>query len=183
MIFAEEDFCPISIGDDLGDPNISVTKSETNNSQGVGEVTLETKRIKVTKKTKFINELLPQIKEVKSEFGDGSIESLIPNSLVLVQGALEGDWGNSTNAKKHKNHFGLMGKSGKYMRFPSTKEGIKCYLMTLASHPAYKKLRALLGKKGSLELVGYLGRYSEDTLYANKLRRIIRENDLTRLDG
>lgn len=160
------------------DPTIPVTEPGVMNSQGGGEVF----RKMTEKKIHFIQKLLPQIEEAKGEIDEETV-SLIPNSIVIVQSVLESGWGTSTNAKRHKNYFGLRRGDGKYMRFASSKDGLKRYLMTLATHPSYRRFQAGLGKKNPLELVGYLGKYSENPDYINELRRIIRKNDLMKLDG
>lgn len=163
------------------DPTIPVTEPGVMNSQGGGEVF----RKMTEKKIHFIQKLLPQIEEAKGELDENTV-SLIPNSIVIVQSVLESGWGTSTNAKRHKNYFGLRGKDGKYMRFASSKDGLKRYLMTLATHPSYRRLQTNLnlGKKNPLELVGYLTAYCENPdEYTKMLRRIIRRNDLMKLDG
>lgn len=133
-------------------------------------------------KAGFIRWLLPQIEQAREEIGH-LISTNIPDSLVVAQAALESGWGTSFGAKNRQNLFGLTKTNGQYMRFSSSLEGLKKYMLTLDQHRAYRTLRAQLRKTTNpLELTKYLGNYCDCSAYSNKLNKIIRTNQLAKLD-
>ncbi|MDD5377246.1 MAG: glucosaminidase domain-containing protein [Candidatus Gracilibacteria bacterium] len=133
-------------------------------------------------KAGFIRRLLPQIEQAREEIGH-LISTNIPNSLLVAQAALESGWGTSFGAKNRQNLFGLTKTNGQYMRFSSSLDGLKKYMLTLDQHRAYRILRTQLGKTtNSLELSKYLTKYCNCSGYSNKLNRIIRKNKLAQLD-
>lgn len=131
------------------------------------------------KKEKFIEFLLPLIKEAKGELG---IEyAKIPNSLVIAQAAVETGWG---DRYPPGNLFGITIK-GKPKKFHSVKEGTKYYLVNLLSHEAYEDFQEKLdaGETNSSELVSHIGKYSEDENYLLKVKSIIRREKLHLYDA
>ena len=129
----------------------------------------------------------------------------IPAALALAQAANESAWGTSRFAIKGNNYFGLWcwssncglvpserseGKSHEVSRFNAPVDGVKYYMQTLNSHPAYKKLRDLRFAAranntpitGTL-LAGGLLAYSErGAAYIEELRTMIRINNLGQFD-
>ena len=88
----------------------------------------------------------------------GRIVDAIPAALALAQAANESIWGTSRFTVKVNNYFGLwcwsnncglvpnkqsQEKSHEVSRFNAPVDGVKYYMQTLNSHPAYKKLRDL----------------------------------------
>ncbi|MFT7242664.1 MAG: Bax protein [Candidatus Azotimanducaceae bacterium] len=125
----------------------------------------------------------------------------VPASLILAQGANESAWGTSRFAKQGLNFFGIWcfskgcgitpsarndGASHQVQKFKSLQDGVNKYVITLNSHPAYKKLRqvratqrandeALLGA----ELAVGLEKYSErGTEYVEEIQSMISYNKL-----
>jgi Bax protein len=129
----------------------------------------------------------------------------IPASLALAQAANESAWGTARFAVKGNNYFGLWcwssncglvpnerseGKTHEVSKFAAPVDGVKYYMQTLNSHPAYKKLRDLrLAARanntpitGTL-LAGGLLSYSErGEAYIEELREMIRFNNLGQFD-
>jgi Bax protein len=129
----------------------------------------------------------------------------IPADLALAQAANESAWGTSRFAVKGNNYFGLWcwssncglapnarseGKSHEVSRFNAPVDGVKYYMQTLNSHPAYKKLRDLRYAARSNNtpitgtlLAGGLLAYSErGAAYIEELRTMIRINNLDQFD-
>lgn len=135
---------------------------------------------------------------------DRRIDS-IPASLALAQAANESGWGTARFAVKGNNYFGLWcwssncglvpnkrekGASHEVSRFKTPVDSVKNYMLTLNSHPAYKKLRDLrvtarnthTSAPGAL-LAGGLLSYSErGEAYIKELRAMIRINNLDQFD-
>lgn len=133
-------------------------------------------------KAGFIRWLLPQIEQAREEIGH-LLSTNVPNSLVLAMAALESGWGTSFGAKNRQNLFGLTKANGQYMRFSSSIDGLKKYMITLDQHRAYRPLRVQLGRTtNSLELTKYLVNYCNCSGYPDKLNKIIRGNNLATLD-
>ena len=83
---------------------------------------------------------------------------IVPPSLALAQAANESAWGTARFAVKGNNYFGLWcwssdcglvpneraeGKKHEVSTFNAPIDSVKYYMLTLNSHPAYKKLREL----------------------------------------
>lgn len=133
-------------------------------------------------KSEFIRWILPQIHRAREE-SDDPISKQIPTSVIIAQAALESAWGKSFGAKNRNNLFGLTGRSGQYMIFSSSIDGLKKYILTLGEHRAYEKLRLEIAKTTSWqEIVKHLQSYCNCSGYANKLGRIIESNNLASLD-
>ena len=129
----------------------------------------------------------------------------IPASLALAQAANESGWGTARFAVKGNNYFGLWcwssdcglvpnerseGKTHEVSKFAAPVDSVKNYMLTLNSHPAYKKLRDLRLEArnndtplaGAL-LAGGLLSYSErGEAYIEELRAMIRVNNLGQFD-
>ena len=129
----------------------------------------------------------------------------IPAALALAQAANESAWGTARFAVNGNNYFGLWcwsrncglvpnerekGKSHEVSKFNTPLDGVKYYMQTLNSHPAYKTLRDLrldartntTPLTGTL-LAGGLLSYSERReAYIKELRAMIRVNNLGQFD-
>ena len=135
---------------------------------------------------------------------DRRIDS-IPASLALAQAANESGWGTSRFAVKGNNYFGLWcwssdcglvpnerkkGASHEVSTFKTPVDSVKNYMLTLNSHPAYKKLRDLRLEArnnhtplAGARLAGGLLSYSElGEAYIEELRAMIRINNLSQFD-
>ena len=135
---------------------------------------------------------------------DRRIDS-IPASLALAQAANESGWGTARFAVKGNNYFGLWcwssncglvpnkrekGASHEVSRFKTPVDSVKNYMLTLNSHPAYKKLRDLRVAArnnhtpvAGAVLTGGLLSYSErGEAYIEELRAMIRINNLSQFD-
>ena len=129
----------------------------------------------------------------------------IPAALALAQAANESAWGTARFAVKGNNYFGLWcwsrncglvpnerekGKSHEVSKFDRPVDGVKYYMQTLNSHPAYKTLRDLrLAARTNntpltgTRLAGGLLSYSErGEAYIEELRAMIRVNNLGQFD-
>ena len=129
----------------------------------------------------------------------------IPAALALAQAANESAWGTSRFAVKGNNYFGLWcwssncglvpndrseGKSHEVSRFNAPLDGVKYYMQTLNSHPAYKKLRDLRFEArasntpitGTLLAGGLLAYSDRGAAYIEELRAMIRINNLGQFD-
>jgi len=130
---------------------------------------------------------------------------MIPPSLALAQAATESAWGRSRFARKANNLYGQWcftagcgliplqrpeGMNHEVASYPSWQASVAAYFLNLNSHPAYQPLRDIrlqlreknLTLSGSALAVG-LEKYSaRGTSYVKSLQRIIRVNDLARLD-
>ena len=129
----------------------------------------------------------------------------IPASLVLAQAANESAWGTARFAREGNNFFGLWCWARNCGMVPNDREperkhevasfktvdaGIRYYLLTLNSHPAYHKLRIIRQKARAndetatgLDLAAGLEKYSERGAdYIREIRSMIRVNHLTRLN-
>ena len=124
----------------------------------------------------------------------------VPVSLTLAQAIEESGWGTSRYARDGNALFGqrtwsggpsmVARKDGKALEhraaaFPDLMQSVRSYMHNLNTHPAYKKFRAERERQrdaGQLldggTLAGFLGRYAENEVYAQNLRRLIRHNDL-----
>ena len=135
---------------------------------------------------------------------DRRIDS-IPASLALAQAANESGWGTARFAVKGNNYFGLWcwssdcglvpnerkeGASHEVSTFKTPVDSVKNYMLTLNSHPAYKKLRDLRLEArnnhtplAGAGLAGGLLSYSErGESYIKELRAMIRVNNLGQFD-
>ena len=129
----------------------------------------------------------------------------IPASLALAQAANESGWGTARFAVKGNNYFGLWcwssncglvpnkrekGASHEVSRFKTPVDSVRNYMLTLNSHPAYKKLRDLRLEArnnhtppAGAVLAGGLLSYSErGEAYIEELRAMIRINNLSQFD-
>ena len=126
---------------------------------------------------------------------------VIPKSLVLAQAANESAWGSSRFAREGNNLFGIWtydrdkgivpkhraaGKRHLVRRFDSIDEGVRYYMHTLNSHPAYQTLRQLRAQARArgerpqgVELAAGLTRYSaRGEEYVRLIRELIHRYDL-----
>lgn len=129
---------------------------------------------------------------------------VIPASLVLAKAALESGWGSSRFARDGNNFFGMRtydedvpgiepkeAEGFKVIKYKSINHGVRFYMLNLNTHSAYKKLRNARAKArdggkipNGLALTNYLTAYSEiPEQYGNRLRSIIKVNNLSRFDG
>jgi len=130
---------------------------------------------------------------------------VIPPSLVLAQGAIETGWGTSRPAIEDNALFGEMRWVGDSSSDPERRavggyivrpfgrlfDCVRSYAQNLNTHPAYADFRERRAEMRALEerLDGYklaitLDRYSErGWAYIADVRRVIRTNDLSELDG
>jgi len=129
----------------------------------------------------------------------------IPAALALAQAANESAWGTARFAVNGNNYFGLWcwsrncglvpkerekGKSHEVSKFNTPLDGVKYYMQTLNSHPAYKTLRDLrLGARtnttpltGTLLADGLLSYSERGEAYIKELRAMIRVNNLGQFD-
>jgi Bax protein len=128
---------------------------------------------------------------------------IVPTSLALAQAAIESGWGTSRFVRSAKNLFGERtykpnadgvapkeGKGFKITRFASLAQSVRSYMHNLNSHAAYRdfrlareRLRRESERLRGLDLAGHLEAYSErGTAYVASVRRMIRENEMQRLD-
>jgi Bax protein len=130
---------------------------------------------------------------------------VIPPSLALAQAALESGWGTSRFAQQGNNLYGIWcyepgcglvprrrpeGATYEVTRYRSPKECFDDYIRNLNANRAYEslwRLRASARAEGrpltGVDLAGGLMRYSQEgQLYIDKVRRVIRGNELTRYD-
>lgn len=130
---------------------------------------------------------------------------IIPPSMALAQAALESGWGTSRFAREGNNLFGMWcyvpgcgivpkrrpaGATYEVTKYRSARESFAAYMRNLNSNTAYASLWAL--RKDSrdageplqgLVLADGLYRYSEEGwLYINKVKGVIRANQLQELD-
>lgn len=128
---------------------------------------------------------------------------VVPADLALAQGAIESAWGNSRFARKGNNYFGhwcfqpgcglvprqrRAGARHEVRVFDSVASSVARYMQNLNSHPAYtrfRRLREQLRESGEpltgLRLAAGLEDYSAlGTTYVQRVRRLIRQNDLGR---
>lgn len=126
---------------------------------------------------------------------------VVPESIVLVQAALESGWGTSRFATEGNNYFGQrcyspgcgMSPDGRpngtrfgLAEFASVAASVESYIMNLNTHPSYtqfRKLREQRRKEGKpitgLALVEGLANYSErGSEYVAEIASMIRNNDL-----
>ena len=128
----------------------------------------------------------------------GMQRSGVPASIILAQGMLESNYGRSRLAVVANNHFGIKCHSGWkgatithdddrrnecFRKYKNAEESFFDHSDFLASTPRYKELFKLKpddykGWARGLKQAGY----ATDPNYANKLIRIIEENELWRYD-
>jgi len=118
----------------------------------------------------------------------------VPPSLALAQAAEETGWGTSRLVRRSRNLFGLTGESdaesSPMRRFGSLKEGVRAYIDTLNTHPAYAGLRRARQRAHANgrpldghQLAESLAAYSErGQAYVGTIRSLIRRNDLVAFD-
>lgn len=130
---------------------------------------------------------------------------IVPPSLALAQAANESAWGTARFAVKGNNYFGLWcwssdcglvpneraeGKKHEVSTFNAPVDSVKYYMLTLNSHPTYKKLRELRSQArannkpltGTLLSDGLLSYSERGTAYIKELRAMIRVNNLSRFN-
>ena len=126
---------------------------------------------------------------------------VVPESIVLVQAALESGWGTSRFALEGNNYFGQRcyrddcgmeageapdGSQFGLAKFDSAEASVQSYIRNLNTHPSYRQFRALrLERRNSgqpitgLSLVDGLINYSErGSDYVSEVAAMIRANDL-----
>ena len=129
---------------------------------------------------------------------------LIPESLVIAQGAKESGWGSSRFAQKGNNYFGqwcytkgcgLIPKNRNHgaihevAKYDTVKQSALSYINNLNNHPAYKDLRdirrqlRIVGKQiTGHQLAKGLQKYSErGDVYIKEIQALIRSNKLDTL--
>jgi len=129
----------------------------------------------------------------------------IPAALALAQAANESAWGTARFAVNGNNYFGLWcwssncglvprerteGETHEVTRFNAPVDSVKNYMLTLNSHPAYKKLRELrsqargsnISPTGTLLADGLLSYSERGEAYIEELRAMIRVNNLSQFD-
>ena len=130
---------------------------------------------------------------------------IIPESMALAQAALESGWGTSRFARQGNNLFGIWcyepgccivprhrpeGADYEVAAFRSPRDAFRAYSRNLNSNPAYESMwliRQQLRREGQvisgLLLADGLYRYSQEQWgYVEKVKSVIRSNDLARLD-
>ena len=131
---------------------------------------------------------------------------VVPPALALAQGANESGWGRSRFAREGHNYFGqwcfspgcgIVPKARaeaarhEVARFASPAASVRAYLHNINTHAAYRRLRELRAqirdRKTLLtgeRLATGLGDYSARGMaYVEEIRRMIRQNRLTRFDA
>ncbi|RLJ70748.1 Bax protein [Hydrogenivirga caldilitoris] len=120
----------------------------------------------------------------------------VPPSLVIAQAAIESGWGTSRFFLEGNNLFGIWAFKDKsnaieaqennvHLRaYSSILDAVRDYMYNVNAGWAYEKFRKYRLKGfGSVKLLKFLEFYSiERGRYVRKLRRIIKENNLTELD-
>lgn len=125
------------------------------------------------------------------------LRSGVPASITLAQGCLESGNGNSELSLKSNNHFGIKchGWSGKGMRYNDDAPN-ECFRVYDSVSDSYADHSDFLARNSryaflfDLKVTDYKGwahglkkaGYATDPNYANKLIKIIEENDLSRYD-
>jgi len=130
---------------------------------------------------------------------------MLPPSLALAQAANESAWGESRFAREANNLYGQWcftagcgliprhrpeGMTHEVASYPSWQASVSAYFLNVNSHPAYQPLRDIRQQRRQQNLVlsgellaAGLEKYSaRGAIYVDSLQRIIRVNDLTRLD-
>jgi Bax protein len=144
--------------------------------------------------------------DAKLRFGGRSLEDVLsnmgtlPNSIVLAQAAIETGWGESRFFTEANNMFGIWSlklgddrieaaKARKDRKvfvkaYDDLSHSITDYFEVLCRAKAYRQLRkARMNTDNPYQLVSYLKNYSEQgDIYTAKLRKIIRQNNLTKYD-
>ncbi|MSO92058.1 MAG: hypothetical protein EXQ86_01495 [Rhodospirillales bacterium] len=130
---------------------------------------------------------------------------MIPPSLAVAQAAKESGWGTSRFVREGNALFGQWiyadghlvplrrdeGKSHSVQSFKHLVESVRAYALNLNSNRHYREFRSLRARLRSqglalegVMLAGALTRYSgQGPVYVNRLRTLIRSNELWRLDG
>jgi len=126
---------------------------------------------------------------------------IVPESIVLVQAALESGWGTSRFAIEGNNYFGQRcyqpdcgmtpadrpeGERFGLARFVTADASVESYMLNLNTHPSYRNFRVLREDKRNegqaitgLALVEGLTNYSErGTDYVEEIASMIRANRL-----
>lgn len=122
----------------------------------------------------------------------------IPTSVILAQGILESGWGESKGAIKYNNHFGIRCQRSKHykecvnyvdagqhvhlMKYPDEVASFRHHSIYLTTGK-YEDMTIICGKDyvkwcDTLQKRGY----SSDKKYSEKLKKIIKDNNLTRYD-
>lgn len=120
----------------------------------------------------------------------------VPPSLVIAQAAIESGWGTSRFFVEGNNPFGIwtfkrdedsipsLGGKASLRKFDTILDAVREYIYNVNVGWAYEGFRKhRLKTFDPLSLSRFLDFYSiEREMYVRKIRRIIRENDLERLD-
>lgn len=171
------------------------------------EITRTRERLlRIKEKKERGQELLPEEKELvewalercRSRSLEEALKKMfpVPPSIVIAQGAIESGWGTSRFFLEANNPFGIWtfkpsseairAKGGKvYLRrFDTLLDAVREYMYNVNVGWAYRKFReGRLRTSDPFKLSGYLTLYSiEREAYVRKLRKIIRDNHLDRLD-
>jgi Bax protein len=121
---------------------------------------------------------------------------VVPPSLALAQAAIETGWGTSRRARVNHNLFGLTvssddGREATLTSFPTLIAAVRFYVHTLNTHPAYATFRRIRAADRAVDrqpdgerLAVALRAYSEiGKSYVHDIRRLIRQNDLSRFEN
>lgn len=130
---------------------------------------------------KFLDWFVPKMDAVMSEFPNFAYD--LPKSLIVAQAGLESGWGSSYSAKNRRNLFGLTDGRGSLRTFDTVEDSIRTYVRTLSRHPAYADFRDKLGKVSVFELTNELEAYADNPEYSQRLKQVIRSQELHRLDA
>lgn len=158
-----------------------------------------TKYIQTKKDEEFLNTLMQRYNAKNTAM---LLKKMImpPNSLIIAQAAIESGWGTSRFFVQGNNVFGVWAYKPKFKSLKASKtqdgrhvhvrkyktiqQSIYSYLLTLASNPMYKNYRqALQVTDNPYSLANKLLEYSQlREVYVNRLKQILRTNDLTKYD-
>lgn len=149
------------------------------------------------------NEFIEKIADYVIKYADDY--GIKIHSPIIAQAILESGWGKSTLASKYHNYFGLKcggawkGKSvnmqtseeyevgvhtqirDNFRVFDSMEDGVKGYF-DFINYSRYANLKGVTDWEKYIELIKADG-YATSSQYVNSLKRVVRENNLTRFDG
>ncbi|MBS9776203.1 MAG: glucosaminidase domain-containing protein [Fusobacterium sp.] len=149
------------------------------------------------KEKKFLEEMYAKYKIKSKKINDLVVNMVVPpTSFILGQSALESGWGRSKLAVEGNNLFGMrsvttdakiavkVGKGQYYKRYDNIQDSVEDYILTLARHRSYNKLRkGIRNGENSLQLIKHLANYSEvKNIYAKRLAIIIKKNNFQSYD-
>lgn len=150
--------------------------------------------------TEFIKEVAPTIQKISKSYG-------VCSSTIIAQAILESDYGSNVLSARYKNLFGVLAQSGdasiilngtvykggswqssngSYVIYRTWQDSIYHYFALLKSGKigigqTYKRLVSNKGYRQSAQILQNAG-LSTDPDYANKLIKVVEDNDLTVYD-